>query len=341
MSVMSESELQRLVGYLSRNLPGFDGFQSLEKFGGGQSNPTYLLNANSGRYVVRTQPRGKLLRGAHRVDREFRVMQALAGSDVPVPEVHCLADADGPLGRMFFVMSFVDGEIHWDPSLPDLSPQLREKHYASMCETLAALQRIDVDSAGLGDFGRQGDYFERQISVWYRQYCATATDDLADVEALYQWLIKHVPKEPAPAALVHGDFRLDNLVFDKNGNVLALLDWELSTLGHPLADLAYQCMQWRLPNEGRFRGLAGVPRGDSGIPDEATYLSWYAQESGTGTVSNWPFCLAFSFFRLAGILQGVYKRALDGNASNVESAREFGALVPVLARLGIEIVEDI
>ncbi|RUU82302.1 MULTISPECIES: phosphotransferase [unclassified Mesorhizobium] len=330
-----------LAPYLEANIPGFSELAAVEKFKSGQSNPTYLLTAASGRYVLRAKPPGQLLKSAHQVDREFRVMSALAGTAVPVPAMLHLSAEDSPIGRMFYVMDFLDGRIFWDPALPEARDnEERAAIYDAMNETLAALHEIDVGTVGLGDFGRPGNYFERQLARWTSQYRASETDAVADMDGLIAWLETHMPADDGRISLVHGDYRLDNLIFAPDRpKVLAVLDWELSTSGHPFADIAYQCMQWRLPHASGFRGLGGVDRSALGLPSEEDYVAAYCRRRGLTGIGNWTFYLAFSFFRLAAICQGVYKRALDGNASNPEKARTYGEAVKLLSRLAAKLID--
>ena len=334
-------DIAALGRYLERHVEGFAGLQEVSKFGTGQSNPTWLLTARSGKYVLRAKPPGKLLKSAHQVDREYRVMSALAGSDVPVPRMYHLAlddDADNPLGRMFFVMDYLDGRIFWDPSLPELAKPERGAIYDAMNQTLAALHNVDIDAVGLSDFGRPGNYFARQTDRWIKQYRASVMDPIPDMDRLIDWLLENMPPDDGVATLVHGDYRLDNMIFAPDrARVIALLDWELSTLGHPLADLAYQCMQWRLPHDAGMRGLGGLDRHALGLPDEGEYVAAYCRRRGIARIDNWNFYLAFSFFRLAAILQGVVRRAHDGNASNPERAREMARAIPVLARMAVDL----
>jgi len=328
--------------YLEANVPGFRGLAGIDKFKSGQSNPTYLLKAASGRYVLRAKPPGQLLKSAHQVDREYRVMKALAGTAVPVPRVLHLSPEgeESPIGRMFYVMDYVEGRVLWDPALPDLPDDAaRGAIYGAMNATLAALHSVDVAAVGLADYGRPGNYFERQLSRWTSQYRASETGPVADMDNLIDWLEKHLPPDDGVVALVHGDYRLDNMMFAPDGpRVVAVLDWELSTLGHPSSDIAYQCMQWRLPHESGFRGLGGVDRKAIGLPTEEEYVAAYCRRRGIDGIDDWVFCLAFSFFRLAAICQGVYRRALDGNASNPERARTFGEAVTLLAGLATELI---
>jgi len=339
---MSANDLpiQELERYLKSHIEGFADLLSIDKFSGGQSNPSYKLNTATGAYVLRAQPPGELLKSAHQVDREYRVMQALANTSVPVPKMFHLADGDNPLGRLFCVMEYLDGRVLWDPSLEDLNAGQRTAIYAELSRVLAAIHSVDVDSAGLSDYGRPGNYFERQVGVWSRNYRASVDEPDPGVERLIAWLEQHMPADDGQVSLVHGDYRLDNVMFHAaEAQAIGVLDWELSTLGHPMADLAYQCMQWRLPADGGMRGLGGVDRSALGIPTESEYLSLYCQHRGIEQPDNWSFYIAFSFFRLAGILQGVYKRYLDGNASNPETAVKYGKTVPVLVALALEEID--
>jgi aminoglycoside phosphotransferase (APT) family kinase protein len=330
-----------LAPYLEAEIPDFSGLLSIEKFKSGQSNPTYLLTTTSGRYVLRAKPPGQLLKSAHQVDREFRIMQALAGTAVPVPEMLHLSPEDSPIGRMFYVMSHVEGRIFWDPALPEIASNTeRAAIYDAMNATLATLHDVDPAAVGLGDFGKPGSYFERQLGRWTSQYRASETGAVADMDRLIHWLEENIPADGGVVSLVHGDYRLDNMIFAPGRpEVLAVLDWELSTLGHPYADLAYQCMQWRLPHASGFRGLGGIDRKALGLPSEEDYVAAYCRRRGIGGIADWTFFLAFSFFRLAAICQGVYKRALNGNASNPERGLRHGELVQLLAGLAVEMID--
>lgn len=328
-----------LGAYLSQTVDNFAGPLTAKKFDSGQSNPTWLIETARQKYVLRMKPPGTLLKSAHAIEREYCVMQALAGSSVPVPRVLVLCEDATVLGAAFYVMSHVEGRIFWDPALPGLQPAERTAIYDAMNAALAALHGVDAEKAGLADFGRPGNYFARQIARWCEQYRASETGTLADMDALMAWLPANMPPDDGRSAIVHGDWRIDNMIFAPHEpKLLAVLDWELSTLGHPVADLAYQCMQWRLPHAGDFRGLDGVDRGALGIPDEAAYVAAYCRRCGLQGIEHWTFYLAFSFFRLAAILQGVKKRALTGNASNPERGLKMGAAVPVLARLAQDLI---
>lgn len=333
-------DTDKLCEYLEANIDGFKGPLTAEKFAGGQSNPTYLIEAASGRYVLRRKPPGNLLKSAHAVDREFRVMSALADTPVPVPAMRVLCDDDSIIGSMFYVMDFLDGRIFWDASLPEQTAEERSAIYDNMNKVLADLHNVDVDAVGLSDYGRPGNYFERQLSRWTKQYRASETETVDAMERLITWLEANVPDDDGQACLVHGDFRLDNMMLAKDStDVIALLDWELSTLGHPYADLAYQCMQLRIPGTAAIPGLGNADRTALGIPTEEEYVARYCERRGIDGIDNWEFYLAFSFFRLSAILQGVYKRALDGNASS-QKAMDYGALAKPLAELGIALVEE-
>ncbi len=330
----------QLAAHLEQQIEGFHGPLRAEKFAGGQSNPTFLLRAQSGRYVLRRKPPGELLPSAHAVDREFRVMSALAASDVPVANSYYLCDDPAIIGSMFYVMEYIDGRVFWDPALPQLSTAERSAVYSEMNRVLAALHSVDVEAVGLADYGKPGNYFQRQLDRWSRQYRASETETIADMEALMPWLQAHMPADDGRVSLVHGDFRLDNMMFHpQQPQVLALVDWELSTLGHPFADLAYQCMQLRMPHEGVMPGLGGVERSPLGIPSEQQYVEQYCQRMQLAGIDHWHFYLAFSFFRFAAILQGVKKRALEGNASS-DKALQMGAMVGPLAAMAAALLES-
>jgi len=342
---------QTLAAYLEANVPGFRGPLTATKFKGGQSNPTYLIEAASGRYVLRRKPPGKLLASAHAVDREYRVLRALAGSAVPVAQALHLCADDGVIGSMFYLMGYVPGRIFWDPALPELAPGQRAAHFETAVDALAAIARLDVAGAGLADYGKPGNYFARQVSRWSEQYRSAETERIEAMEALIAWLPGAAPPDEGRVALVHGDFRIDNLIWAADApappgeaslpgsspaSIAAIVDWELSTLGHPLADLAYFCMALRLPRNPVLPGLAGIDRAALGIPDEAAMIERFAEATNLDPLPHWNFLLAFGFFRLAAIAQGVLKRALQGNASN-EQALAAGRMTQSIAELGASV----
>lgn len=323
-----------LANYLAENLAGFKGPLQSRKFAGGQSNPTYLLTSPSGQYVLRRKPPGQLLASAHAVDREFRVLQALEHSSVPVAKPLLLCADDSVVGSMFYLMEFIEGRIFWDPALPDTGKPERGDIFHEMVRVLAAIHSIDLHASGLSDFGKPGNYFERQTGRWSKQYRAAETEEIPAMKHLMQWLPANMPADDGQVSLIHGDFRLDNLIFHpQQARVLAVLDWELSTLGHPLADLAYFCMCLRLPRTERIKGLAGMPLKEMGIPDEQALIDRYCKLRGLTGITQWNFYLAFSMFRLAAICQGVMKRALDGNAASDEAVAT-GRMARPLAELG-------
>lgn len=334
---------QVLADYLSQHLPGFQGPVTATKFSGGQSNPTFKLQTPSQSYVLRRQPPGKLLKSAHAVDREYKVIAALQGSKVPVAKVYHLCEDPSVIGSLFYIMEYVEGRVFWDSSLPEISNNSqRSQMYQQMVEVLVALHSVDIEKVGLSDYGRPGNYFERQFSRWSQQYVLSETHDIPQMNALISWLEQHLPADDGRVSLVHGDYRMDNLMFHPTEpKIIAVLDWELSTLGHPFADLAYQCMQLRLPeNVGKATGLGGIDRASLGIPDEQAYVASYCKLMGIDKITNWNFYLAFSFFRLAAIAQGVAKRAQDGNASNKE-AMKIGAIVQPLATYALQLTEPV
>ena len=327
-------DIDRLHDYLQRELEGFAGPLQVAQFQGGQSNPTYLLTTPVRRYVMRSKPGpvAKLLPSAHAIEREFRVMRALRTQGIPVPEVLLLCEDEDVIGRAFFVMEHVDGRVFWDPALPGTSGPERAAVYDEMNRVIAALHGVDVAAAGLADFGRAGNYFERQIGRWTKQYRASETETIEAMNRLIEWLPAHVPPGDE-TTVVHGDFRLDNLIFHRSEpRVLAVIDWELSTLGHPLADFSYLCMSWHIP-PGAFRGIAGLDHGTLGIPAEEQFIGSYCRRTGRRGIAHWNFYLAYNLFRIAAILQGVYRRALDGMAS-ADNALAAGANAKALAEIG-------
>ena len=339
---IEKSEIKKLTVYLENHVEGFQGPMTMEKFTGGQSNPTFKVNAKSGVYVLRRQPPGKLLKSAHAVDREYKVLDALKHSDVPVPKVFHLCEDRDVIGTMFYLMEFCDGRIFWNASLREITENTtRTSMYDTMNKTLVALHSVDIDACGLREYGKAGNYFKRQLERWGAQYRASQLQKIDAMDQLNRWLEANQPQYDGRVSLVHGDFSLDNMMFHpQTAEIIAVLDWELSTLGHPFADLAYQCMQLRMPQGiGSLDGLKGVDRASLGIPTEKEYVAQYCQGMGIEKVDNWIFYLAFSFFRLAAIAQGVAKRAALGNASNKEAGK-VGAFVEPLALMALEIIEN-
>ena len=340
MSGAFPKDARAFDAWAATHVEGYRGLGKATKFATGQSNPTYLIEAASGRYVLRRKPPGKLLKSAHMIEREFRVLKALEGTGFPAPRALALCEDESVIGTAFYLMAHVEGRIFWNPALPEVQREERRLIFDAMNEGLAKLHSIDVAAAGLSDFGKPGSYFARQLTRWTEQYRASETTKIDEMERLIAWLSGHVPADDGRVALVHGDWRIDNMIFDaRSPRLLAVLDWELSTLGHPFADLAYQCMQWRMPNEGLLQGLAGLDKAALGIPTEAEYVAAYCRRAGLEAIADWTFLIAFSFFRIIAICQGVYKRSLDGNASNPERARQMGAAVPVMARVAMEAIE--
>jgi aminoglycoside phosphotransferase (APT) family kinase protein len=310
-------DVGRLADYMREHVADFAGPIEVEQFRGGQSNPTFLVRAGGKRYVMRRKPPGRLLPSAHAVDREYRVISALAATDVPVAKAYALCTDTTVIGTMFYIMDYVEGRIFWEPSLPGLKPDERAAIFDEMNRVIAALHRVDFRAVGMGDFGKPGNYIARQIHRWTRQYRASETETIEAMDNLIAWLPQHIPPGDE-TRIVHGDFRLDNLIFDPSEpRVLAVLDWELSTLGHPLSDFAYLCMAWRFPPD-QFRGLAGLDLEELGIPSEAEYVASYCGRIGRESMpaEEWEYYMVFNMFRLAAILQGVLARALQGNASN-------------------------
>jgi len=334
-------DINRLLAYLETSVPGFAGPLSVEQFKGGQSNPTYKLVTPRAAYVLRSKPgpAARLLPSAHAVEREFRVMSALANTGVPVPRMHALCTDEDVIGRAFYVMEFVPGRVMWDQALPGLQAAERASLYDEMNRVIAALHSVDAATVGLADYGKPGNYFDRQIGRWSKQYLASATEPIAAMDRLLSWLPAHIPPSARDAqnpCVVHGDYRIDNLVFDSCApQVRAVLDWELSTLGHPLADFSYHCMSWHIP-PGTFRGIAGLDHAALGIPDESDYVQRYCQRTGRAdadtVMKDWDFYLAYNLFRLASITQGIARRVLDGTASSA-MARATGAQTRPLAEL--------
>jgi aminoglycoside phosphotransferase (APT) family kinase protein len=331
----------RLESWMRDHVEGFRGPLAAEQFEGGQSNPTYKLLSGAGSYVLRRKPLGHLLPSAHAVDREYRVMRALSYTEVPVPKVYALCEDHTVIGGAFYVMEFLDGRIFWDPRLPGLTPAERRAMFQSMNTVIAALHSVDYVAVGLAEFGRPGNYLARQVARWSRQYQASETEKQPAMDRLIEWLPCRLPPEGEPR-IVHGDYRIDNLIYHPTEpRVIGVLDWELSTIGDPLADFAYHAMAWRVTPE-LFRGLAGVDLAALSVPSEDEYVAAYGERTGRGRSPDWEFYMVYSLFRLAAIMQGIAKRALDGTAASREAdelgrkARPTGEQAWALARsLGV------
>jgi aminoglycoside phosphotransferase (APT) family kinase protein len=327
-----------LAEYLKAELDGFCEPFSILQFEGGQSNPTFLLDCGDHKYVLRKKPPGKLLPSAHQVDREYRVMKALEHTDVPVPRMVLLCEDEEVIGTTFFVMEYVDGRLFANVTLPGLSPEERRAIYFEIVRVLAALHLVDYAALGLSDFGKPGNYFARQIGRWSKQYVAAQTDDIPSMEKLMAYLPQDVPEDDN-SCIAHGDIRLENMLFHPNEpKMLALLDWELSTLGHPLGDLAYSCGPYHFGMAGN-PSLVGICGPETGIPTESEFVEEYCRQTGREGITNWHFYMAFAFFRLASILQGVYKRGLMGTASSTQ-ALERGSLTRSTSDLAWSFIEN-
>ncbi len=330
-----------LAAWMSAHVEGFAGPLSVEMFKGGQSNPTYKLITPGRTYVMRAKPGpvAKLLPSAHAIEREFAVMRGLHGTDVPVARMHALCEDESVIGRAFYIMEFVEGRVLWDQTLPGMTPAERGAHYDELNRVIAALHKVDYAARGLADYGKPGNYFERQIGRWSKQYLASVTQPIAEMDRLIEWLPTHMPasaRDDGLTAIVHGDYRLDNVIFHPSQpRILAVLDWELSTLGHPLADFSYHCMAWHIP-PGSFRGIGGVDLASLGIPSEQDYIRRYCARTGLATpeqlAPDWNFYLAYNMFRIAAILQGIAKRVEAGTASSAQ-ARASGAGARPMAEL--------
>jgi len=327
-------DVAALERYLDVNLPGFAGPLAVEQFKGGQSNPTYKLATPSRTYVMRTKPgpAAKLLPSAHAIDREFKVMRALHGTDVPVPEMLVLCVDEAVIGRAFYLMEFVAGRVLWDQSLPAFDRAGRAQIYDEMNRVIAALHSVDPGAVGLGDYGKPGNYFERQIGRWTKQYQASITEPIAAMDRLIEWLPGHIPasaRDDSRVSIVHGDYRLDNLVFHPTEpRIVAVLDWELSTLGHPLADFSYHLMMYRMPN-AVTTGLAGLDLAALNIPGEADYVAAYCRRTGRDGIAHLDFYMAFNLFRLAGIVHGIKGRVVRGTAASAHASSMAASLEPL------------
>ncbi len=334
-------DLQALSRWLASHLEGFEGPLSVEMFKGGQSNPTYKLITPQRQYVMRAKPGpvAKLLPSAHAIEREFAVMRGLHGTDVPVARMYALCEDESVIGRAFYVMEFVEGRVLWDQTLPGMTNAQRAAIYDEMNRVIAALHTVDVKAQGLENYGKPGNYFERQIGRWSKQYQASVTQPIPEMDRLIEWLPAHIPaaaKDDSRVSVVHGDYRLDNVIFHPTEpRILAVLDWELSTLGHPLADFSYHCMAWHIP-QGTFRGIGGVDIASLGIPSEQDYIRRYCERTGLATpadlAKDWNFYLAYNMFRIAAILQGIAKRVEAGTASSAQ-AKASGAGARPMAEL--------
>ena len=332
-------DIANLERYLRDNVEDFPGNLEVEQFKGGQSNPTFMLKAGPRRYVLRRKPPGKLLPSAHAVDREYRVITALHASGFPVAKTYCLCMDDAVIGTAFYVMDYVAGRVRWDPTLPDMLKDQRGAYFDELNRVIALLHSLDYASIGLADFGKPGNYIERQINRWTKQYRASETERIEAMENLIEWLPKNIPSGDE-TTIVHGDYRMDNVMFHPTEpKILAVLDWELSTLGHPLADFSYHCMTWRL-TPGQFRGMMGVDFKALGIPTEQEYVAAYCRRTGRDGIPNWDFYMAYNMFRLAGILQGIMGRVKDGTAASAH-AIEQGKRARPMAEAGWQQVEKI
>ena len=327
-------DVARLEDYLRGRLEGVRGPIAVEQFRGGQSNPTYRITAGGRQYALRRKPAGKLLPSAHAIEREFRVTHALHGAGFPVARPWLLCEDDSVIGTAFYVMDYVEGRVLWDQSLPGMAPAERAAIWDEMNRVIAQLHGIDIGATGLSDFGKPGAYIARQIERWSRQYRASETERIEAMDELITWLPGHIPPGEE-TTIVHGDYRLDNLILHpREPRILAVLDWELSTLGHPLADFAYHCMSWHIP-PGKFRGIGGLPLAELGIPLEPEYVEAYCRRTGRAGINpaDWDFYMAYNLFRIAAIVQGIRKRVVEGTAASAH-AMEAGSKAPLLAELG-------
>ncbi len=325
----NESALQQ---YLQEQLPGACSNMEIRQFHGGQSNPTFYIGTNEREYVLRKKPPGKLLPSAHAIDREYRIMNALEKSDIPVPKMHLFCEDETIIGTSFYLMDYIPGRVFTNPLIPEVTSEERVHIYTSMVNTLAKLHRFNWEKGGLSGFGKPENYFQRQIAIWSKQYIATKTNDSDEMDRLIEWLPNNIPDDQQ-TTIAHGDFRIGNLIFHPDKpEVIAVLDWELSTLGHPLSDLAFNCMTYHLPAGHEIAGgFIGSDLEKLNIPDEKSYIESYCRNTGRQTIENWDFYMAFSLFRTAAIMQGVYSRAIAGNASS-SNAHLFGDTFTLVAK---------
>ena len=316
---MSDLDEAVLARWMRSAIPGFSRLEAVEKFAGGQSNPSYRINTADGNFVLRRKPFGKLLPSAHAVDREFRLLAAIHPTGFPVPRPIALCNDESVVGAVFYLMEMVDGRIFWDGTLLEVPRVDRRAHYEAMIDTMAALHAVDPGAAGLTDFGRPGNYMQRQVERWTKQYRASQTDDLPEVEKLIEWLPRTLP-EQSRASIVHGDYRIDNLIYARDApRVLAVLDWELATIGDPLADFTYLAMSWAMPRDGRS-GLVGVDLEEAGLPTLDEVVARYCDATGRERLEDLHWYFAYNLFRTVGIVQGIKKRMIDGNASSSHAA---------------------
>ena len=332
-------DVERLAHYMRAHVEGFAGPLHVEQFKGGQSNPTFLLATPGKRYVLRRKPPGKLLPSAHAVDREYRVISALRMAGIPVARAWALCEDENVVGTAFYIMDYVEGRVLWDQTLPGMEREERAAIFDEMNRVIAALHQVDYGAIGLDDYGKPGNYLERQIGRWTKQYRASETEKIEAMEKLIEWLPQHIPPQDE-TSVVHGDYRLDNVIFHPSEpRILAVLDWELSTLGHPLADFAYHCMSWRVA-PGELRGIAGLDLPVLGIPTEEEYVAAYCRRTGRGGIEHWDYYMAYNMFRLAGIVQGIMGRVKEGTAVS-QRAIESGKRARPMAEAGWREVERI
>ena len=322
-----------LQPWIDEYVPSAGKIKAIEQFKGGQSNPTYKIITESKNLVLRRKPPGKLLPSAHAVDREYKVITALYETDVPVPKTYGLCEDDDVAGTAFFVMDFLDGDLFWDPMIPSMTNRDRTEIYKNKNKTLAKLHSVDYKKIGLEDYGKPGNYVARQVSRWSKQYRASETDNIEAMNNLIDWLPKNIPDDDE-TTIVHGDYRLDNMIL-KNNEVIGILDWELSTLGHPIADFSYHCLSWR--TQEAFWDQAKLK--ELGIPSEREYMEMYCENSGKDLSKNWEFYMAFNMFKIAGILQGILGRVRDGTAAS-KHAEERGMMVYPLSEAAWKIITD-